>query len=226
MGSALGPVLANLFMGYHEEDWIDDYPSDGPEIYRRFMDDIFCLFKSEKDADLFFQYLNSRHPNIKFTYEKQNTNKLPFLDINIHLNDQGSFSTSIYHKPTFTGLFTNFKSFVPFTYKLALINTLIHRIYKICSSWIMFHHDICNLTRILKRNSYPPKLINRQINKYLNKQFSSSTNIQEKGNDKYYFKIPFIGKTSKETKVKLSEISQRYCNQLFIIQKDERGVSG
>ena len=221
MGSALGPVLANLFMGHHEENWIKDYPSDGPEIYKRFMDDIFCLFENEKQADLFFQYLNNQHPNIKFTFEKQNNDRLPFLDININLNNQGSFWTSIYRKPTFTGLFTNFKSFVPFSYKLALINTLIHRVYKICNSWTLFHNDICNLTKILKRNSYPPKLINRQINKYLNKQYIFSNNTcgkdVEKEINKYYFKIPFIGKKSKETKIRISEISQRYCKNLKVI---------
>ena len=30
---------------------------------------------------IFFDYINSRHPNIKFTMEKQVNHKLPFLDV-------------------------------------------------------------------------------------------------------------------------------------------------
>ena len=29
------------------------------------------LFKSESEADKFFEFLNRQHPNIKFTFEKQ-----------------------------------------------------------------------------------------------------------------------------------------------------------
>ena len=39
----------------------------------------------------------------------------------------GKFSTTVYRKPTFTGLFTNFESFIPITYKRDLINTLLFR---------------------------------------------------------------------------------------------------
>ena len=55
MGSPLGPVLANLFMGHHEGNWIDNYDNSKPIFYKRFVDDIFCLFKDEKEA---IQFLN------------------------------------------------------------------------------------------------------------------------------------------------------------------------
>ena len=40
-------------------------------FYRRYVDDTFCLFHSEHDAVIFFDYINSRHPNIRFTMEKE-----------------------------------------------------------------------------------------------------------------------------------------------------------
>ena len=51
------------------------------------MDDIFAIFESESDADAFYSYLNTRHENIKFTFEKEKDNKLPFLDILINNNE-------------------------------------------------------------------------------------------------------------------------------------------
>jgi hypothetical protein len=46
--------------------------------------------------------------NIKFTFEIENDDKtLPFLDISIK-RVNGNFETSVYRKPTFTGLFYKF----------------------------------------------------------------------------------------------------------------------
>ena len=67
MGSPLGPVLANLFMGFHE----GKFEGSKPIFYRRFVDDIFCLFENESEANEFLDYLNLQHPNIKFTDEKK-----------------------------------------------------------------------------------------------------------------------------------------------------------
>ena len=81
MGSPLAPVLANLFMGHHEKDWLQKYK--GPEVrfYRRYVDDTFCLFNNDNDASQFFDFINSQHTNIKFTMEKEENHKLPFLDV-------------------------------------------------------------------------------------------------------------------------------------------------
>ena len=53
MGSPLAPVLANLFMGYHEQSWLNNY--QGPKVlyYKRYVDDTLCLFENE-DHTMFF----------------------------------------------------------------------------------------------------------------------------------------------------------------------------
>ena len=78
MGSPLGPVLANLFMGYHEGNWIENYKKSRVIFYNRYVDDIICLFDTEEQAEEFLNYLNDQHPNIKFTMEKQENNSLSF----------------------------------------------------------------------------------------------------------------------------------------------------
>ena len=110
MGSPLAPILANLFMGYHEEQWIGNYKDSQLLCYRRYVDDTFCLFHNEQDAMKFLSYLNSGHPNIRFTFETQLNGKLPFQDVQVDYSG-ASCITSIYHKSTYTGLLTNFLSF-------------------------------------------------------------------------------------------------------------------
>ena len=80
MGSPLAPILANLFMGYHEKDWIENAQVVKPTFYKRYVDDIFAVFESELDAETFHTYLNTKHKNIKFIYEKETENNLCFLD--------------------------------------------------------------------------------------------------------------------------------------------------
>ena len=50
MGSPLGPALVNLFMGYHEKKWSQEFEKGKVLMYKRYVDDIFRMFGNEKDA--------------------------------------------------------------------------------------------------------------------------------------------------------------------------------
>ena len=65
-------------MGQHEKRWLENYNSS-IAFYRRYVDDAFALFNTEQDALSFFSYINSQHPNIEFTMEREENHKLPFL---------------------------------------------------------------------------------------------------------------------------------------------------
>ena len=56
MGSPLGPMLANLFLGFFEKRWLDQFQFCDVLLYRRYVDDIISLFNSEQDADEFFKF--------------------------------------------------------------------------------------------------------------------------------------------------------------------------
>ena len=111
MGSPLAPVLANLFMGHHEKSWLENLDASEILFYRRYVDDTFCLLHSENDALLFFHYINSRHPNIRFTMEKEVDHRIPFLDVLVDHNCSRAPITSVYRKKTFAGLLTNLFQF-------------------------------------------------------------------------------------------------------------------
>ena len=79
MGFPLAPVLANLFMGHHERIWLENCKASSILFNRRYVDYTFCLFDTEHDATLFFDYINDRHPNIRFTiWKKRWIKKSPF----------------------------------------------------------------------------------------------------------------------------------------------------
>ena len=54
---------------------------EGAKFYKRYVDDIFAVSENESEAQLFLDYLNTRHPNIKFTKEDNTNGILAFLDI-------------------------------------------------------------------------------------------------------------------------------------------------
>ncbi|XP_050508938.1 uncharacterized protein LOC126886134 [Diabrotica virgifera virgifera] len=141
MGSPLGPVFANSFLCHHEKTWLADCPTDfKPLLYRRYVDDIFLIFKHTDHIQHFLDYLNQKHYNMKFTSEIEVNENLPFLGITIFRSPSG-FSTSIYRKPTFIGLYINADSFIPSKYKTSLINILVQRAFAICSIWQFLHEE-------------------------------------------------------------------------------------
>ena len=72
MGSPFGPSLANAFSCFHEQIWLNDCPEDfKPVYYKRYVDDIFALFCSLDHLGKFTNYLNSKHKNIKLTYDRE-----------------------------------------------------------------------------------------------------------------------------------------------------------
>ena len=91
-------------------------------------DDIFVLFTSPKHLEAFRNFLSGRHANMSFTIEHEKQNRFSFLDIEI-IREDITFTTSVYRKPTCSGVYTHFDSFLPSTsislvlFTHSLINT-------------------------------------------------------------------------------------------------------
>ena len=122
MGSPLGPVMANIFMCELERKALEEYNGTLPALYRRYVDDTFLVFNTSSDMLSFFKWMNKQHPSIIFTKEEEQDNKLSFLDVLLTRTTDGSIVTSIYRKPTFSGLYMKWDSFVPKSYKKGLVN--------------------------------------------------------------------------------------------------------
>ena len=206
-------------MGHYERLWLEKYTGTQVLYYRRYVDDIICCFQNSHDADMFFQYLNKCHPNIKFTMETETDGKLPFLDVLLSKqrssNNECSCITYVFRKKTYTGLLTNYFSFTPFQYKLGLIKTLIDRAYKINNTTQGFQNDINTLTTILKRNMFPSWLIDKSVQGYLRNVTTKEAPKHDVSNYHFY-KLPYIGFYSSYTRKKISSIINKYCKDLNV----------
>ena len=206
MGSPLGPTLANIFLCYHEEIWLNKCPTQfKPVYYKRYVDDTFLLFKEEDHIKKFDKYLNSRHINMRFTYEIESDKSLNFLDVLIHKNN--GFVTSIYRKPTFSGIYSHYDSFLPLVYKRGLISSLMFRIFHLSSNWSIIHAEIQNLKAFLIKNKYPQKFVESSICSILEKLIlkPKPSNITEEKKE-YVICLPYLGQQTLTLKKRLSKL--------------------
>ena len=97
---------------------------------KRYVDDIFVLFSFKQHLQLFVDYMNKQHKCIKFTSEAERDNSFLFLDIKITSHNQ-QFKTSVYRKPTFSGVFKHSESYLDQSYKKSLIDALLFRYFLI-----------------------------------------------------------------------------------------------
>ena len=89
-------------MGFYESEWLNEYNLNKPTFYLRYVDDILAAFDNEQDSLNFLNFLNNRHPNIKFTIEKQNNHSIAFLDVFIPGINNQDLTLQTYYKPTYT----------------------------------------------------------------------------------------------------------------------------
>ena len=188
MGSPLVPTLGNAFLCHYEKTWLNECPSQfKPVVYRRYVDDIFALFKSKEHVKL-VNYMNSKHKNIKFTFETEDSNNFSFLEVKIT-----RFVTSIFRKATFSGVYTNYDSFILETYKIGLVHTLLLRFFKICSSMENVHIEVEHLRSIFKCNNYPVNIIDQCIKKFLDKLYVPKQIVLTVPKKQLLVALPFLG---------------------------------
>ena len=149
--------------------------------------------------------MNTQHPNIKFTCEIEINKTLSFLDISI-TRSADTFVTSVYRKPTFTGLFTNFESFLPVIYKKGLIFTLLFRYFNLCSSYAIFHKELIKFKTLLRQNGYPDRFIDHCVHTFLKKIFSPSTKASTVSKLKIFLVLPFTGNHSLQIRQQLNKL--------------------
>ena len=194
MGSPSGPTLANAFLCHSKKNWLNECPSQfKPVIYRRYVDDIFVLFKSKEHLKLFVNYTNSKHGNIKFTFETEDSNN--FSDVKITRKNK-RFVTSIFRKAIFSGIFTNYNSFIFDTYKIGLVHMLLFWFCKICSSMENFHTEVEHLRSNFKCNNYPVNIIDQCIKKLLDKLYVPKQIVPTVPTKELLVVLPYLGSFS------------------------------
>ena len=223
MGSPLGPALANIFVGFHERRLFKSVKK--PWMYFRYVDDTFICCKDEDECNNLFSSLNSLHPALRFTMEKEQNNCLPFLDVLVEKNCS-SFETSIYRKATFSGQYVHWNSFSPKKRKISLIHTLVHRALSICSK-NKVQEELENIRNILSTNGYPDDVVSTSISKKL-RAFDSARKFGPK-KCPVYIPLPWLGPVSQRLgKQIVTSVSNCYnsvkTNVIFMTRKIFPGI--
>ena len=175
MGSPLGPTLA-IFLCHYEDIWLRNCSLECKPSYYKHVDDIFVLFESEIQVESFKDFMNTCHPKMKFTFKKEN-NCFNFLDVKV-IREDYVFTTSVFRKPSFSGVYTHFDSYMPLNYKFSLVSTIIFRNFTICSDMPKVHLEICKINDIFIKNGYSERFLDKCVKTFLNKVFIPKRIIQ------------------------------------------------
>ena len=189
MGSSLGPVLANIIMTELEEIVVKPFiENEILKFYCRYVDDTLLLLK-RSDINNVHSAFNKFDPNLKFTVDGFENTTPHFLDININQS-----VLSIYKKPTNTGLYVNFNSFVPWQFRISWLRSLVSRASRICSPGEI-KQELESILKFALWNDFPKALAQKLINR-----FYDNTNVQiDRNTDNevvVWFRLPYIGDKS------------------------------
>ena len=73
---------------------------------------------------------------MSFKNENEKQRRMYFLNVQIICEDK-TFTTSVYPKPTFSGVYIHFNIFLPSTYKFGTLYTLSYSYFRVCSSYTL-----------------------------------------------------------------------------------------
>jgi len=199
MGSPLGPTFADFYMSQIENELLSQNEISNPSFYRRYVDDIIAVFNDRSHVE-WFKTRFSNNSVLKFTHEEIENNLFHFLDIQLNLNADSKFHTSVYIKPTDKGIYANYHSHIPETYKRSVVKTLVYRAYKYSSTWKLFNSEIDRIKQVLANNSYPQFFVERIIENVINKLRERPDNMDRvtNGNINLYVKLENLSTIKKD----------------------------
>ena len=142
IGSSLSPLAAEIFMDNLEQKIMSHPLSKLCKFWYRYVDDVFsCFLGTRRQLTTFLAYLNSLHPNIQFTLEIEENNRINFMDLSIQkINNRLQFG--IYHKPTHTDMLIHNSSMHPYSHKLAAFRCYVHMLLSVPMSKMQYENEV------------------------------------------------------------------------------------
>ena len=92
---------------------------------------------------------------------------MSFLDLEVS-REKEKFVATVYRKPTFSGMYAYFESFLSTACKFGMVYTLPYRCFKICSDWTSFMKNLVSETFFFE-NGYPLSFINNCFKTFVDK---------------------------------------------------------
>ena len=163
---------------------------------------------------------------MSFSHEVERDGKQSFLDVNV-FHEEGQFVTNVYRKPTFSGVYTHFESFLPATYKFGMVYTLAYRCFRICSDWTKFNQELRFLKGVFLKNGYPSGFIDSCFKKVIDNVLTESPVKLTVEKRLLILPLPFLGDISLQLRTKLRKSFKNIlnCCKVQIVFKSQRRLS-
>ena len=213
MGSPLAPILANVCMSKFEKSHMVELKEMGLNHWSRFVDDTFATINNQNCIKPILDFLNTRHPNLKFTCEEEQDNSLAFLDVLVTKKDK-KLQSSIFRKKTFTGVYLNWNSLTARKYKIGLITCLLDRAWNICSSSELYNNEVNMIRGFLLQNDFPLDVINKTVETFNSKKSDPKPSRFDVPRPSVSITLPFISdQTTNAYEKKLRELISKFYPQ-------------
>ena len=121
-------------------------------------------------------HLNSFHEQIKFTYEVEHNNKLPFLDV-LLIKNANKINTTVYRKPK-TDVYLNWNTYAPTTWKRGTLRTILSHAYTICSSETYLNEEIKYIGSTFEKVNNYPKYVITHLKREVKLKYTQNMNIE------------------------------------------------
>lgn len=168
MGSPLSGILAEIFLNSVENThlWSNNNQFLNKILfYCRYVDDTLVMFNgSIRQLNLFKNYLNKIHPNVKFTLETEENHSINYLDLTI-FKDENALRFKIYRKPTTTAQTIHASSHHPYNQKMAAYNSFVHRLLSVPLNQEDYNDEVATIKYIAVQNGYKSSIVDKLINK-------------------------------------------------------------
>ena len=218
MGSNLSPILADIFMNHIETNIIaiNNLFKSHIIFWARYVDDVLAIFKgSKEDLSQFLDFINTVHPNIKFTNEIETDGIIPFLDLQI-IRSENKLQFDIFRKPTTTDNIIPYQSAHPMNLKLSAFHSLFLRLLSIPLTHNAYNTDLYTIRTIAKNNGFPDSVIENLYQKVKHKlalRRITALDIIKTGQKKY-FSLPYIPKLSENIAYILKKIGACFSHNV------------
>ena len=192
MGTKMAVAFANIFMASIEKEILRQSVYK-PLTWKRFIDDVFCLWDTNKEEiEHFIEQANLYHPTIKFTAEVSQS-ETTFLDTTVYKGErfekESILDVRTHYKPTETFQYTNYNSCHPAGVKKGFVKGEALRLLRTNSSKVMFEENIKNFRTRLTSRGYPNNLVDKILSEVKFAERKNALTQKQKAHKKI---LPFV----------------------------------
>ncbi|BHF80701.1 hypothetical protein SprV_0702382900 [Sparganum proliferum] len=187
MGSPIFSLVAELVLQELEK-----------VVFSHYVGDTFVIIEKDKLSG-FQDLLNSVFPDIQFTREEEEDEKLPFLDVLVTRTPDGELSTTVYRKAINTTQVLNYHSNHPMVHRRGCVRALFDRVKTHCSEPEGRMQELRHLRDQLTKNGYPNSFISRCIRTHPRRTNGRETST-------IWHSLPYIKNVSEATERIASEL--------------------